>query len=594
MNPTDGWVEHIIAADVIGPMSLDVVDMDQDGDQDVVVGEHNLADSSRARMLVFENVDGKGKIWTQHTVYTGDEHHDGAHVVDIDDDGDFDILSIGWKNPNVLIYENVGGSCSVPPQPTIHTLTTNVSGDGKITKKPDQITYATGDVVTLEAVADPGWLFSGWSGAADGNQNPLTLTMDADKTITATFIQEQGTIYSLTTNVSGSGNITRKPDQVTYTAGDVVTLEAVADPGWLFSGWSGAADGNQNPLTVTMDADKTITASLLRNEEFSFLFLPITGSGESATSTENDVDIDTKPADPSNSASAAFTFASIDGTATFSCDLDGGGYSACTSPKNYTGLSDGSHTVSVRAIGAGGNTGTPATYTWIVDTTAPDVSIDTRPTDPSNSASAAFTFSSTDGSATFSCELDGGGYSACSSPKNYTGLSDGSHTVSVRATDSTGNTGTQATYTWIVDITAPDVSGRVMDGLRLLYTFSEGAGSSVRDMSGIQPVLNLDIENDDAVRWTENGLAIEAETLISSRSSAAGLVDACQATGEITIEAWVKPGNITQQGPARIVTLSKDTNARNFTLEQGLWGIFSPLRTMFVYELHQPLAMGQS
>ena len=102
---TEAWSEHVIA-NPIGPMSLDVADMDEDGDIDVVVGEHNLNDPASARLLIFENADGVGGSWTEHVVYTGDEHHDGAQVVDIDGDGDLDIISIGWENPRVLLYEN--------------------------------------------------------------------------------------------------------------------------------------------------------------------------------------------------------------------------------------------------------------------------------------------------------------------------------------------------------------------------------------------------------------------------------------------------------------------------------------------------------
>jgi hypothetical protein len=92
-------------------MSLDVADMDNDRDVDVVVGEHNLSDPSNARLLVYENVDGQGTSWTPHTVYTGDEHHQGAQVVDIDDDGDLDIISIGWSHNRVLLYENEALAC---------------------------------------------------------------------------------------------------------------------------------------------------------------------------------------------------------------------------------------------------------------------------------------------------------------------------------------------------------------------------------------------------------------------------------------------------------------------------------------------------
>ena len=103
--PTSKWKEHVIA-DVIGPMSLDVEDMDADGDIDIVVGEHNLANPSEAKLYVFENNDGKGSRWKPHVVFTGDEHHDGAYVVDIDGDGDLDIISIGWGHNRVMLYEN--------------------------------------------------------------------------------------------------------------------------------------------------------------------------------------------------------------------------------------------------------------------------------------------------------------------------------------------------------------------------------------------------------------------------------------------------------------------------------------------------------
>ena len=105
VDPTDAWPQTVIAQ-VTGPMSLDLADMDRDGDLDVVVGEHNLDNPSSAGLFVFENMDGVGGSWTRHTVHVGDEHHDGAQVVDIDQDGDLDILSIGWGHARVLLYEN--------------------------------------------------------------------------------------------------------------------------------------------------------------------------------------------------------------------------------------------------------------------------------------------------------------------------------------------------------------------------------------------------------------------------------------------------------------------------------------------------------
>lgn len=100
------WTRHAIAT-VIGPMSLDVADMDRDGDLDVIVGEHNLEDPSSARLLVFENADGKGRSWREQLVHRGDEHHDGALAVDMDGDGDLDIVSVGWGHNRVVWYENL-------------------------------------------------------------------------------------------------------------------------------------------------------------------------------------------------------------------------------------------------------------------------------------------------------------------------------------------------------------------------------------------------------------------------------------------------------------------------------------------------------
>jgi uncharacterized repeat protein (TIGR01451 family) len=171
------------------------------------------------------------------------------------------------------------------------------------------------------------------------------------------------------------------------------------------------------------------------------------------------------PSNPTTSTSAAFTFTGADtggsGVASFECDLDGGGFSACTTPKNYTTLADGSHTFQVRAIDNAGNPdATPASFTWVVDASAPDTTILSNPADPTNNPSANFTFSGNDGSgvgvASFECDLDGGGFSACPSPKSYNGLADGSHTFQVRAIDSLGNTdATPASFTWTVDTTAP-------------------------------------------------------------------------------------------------------------------------------------------
>ena len=103
--PDQGWQKHLIAT-VTGPMSLDLTDMDGDGDTDVVVGEHNLQHPEQARLIWFENL-GSGTRWLGHLVHMGDEHHDGALALDLDNDGDQDLASIGWGHHRVQVYEQL-------------------------------------------------------------------------------------------------------------------------------------------------------------------------------------------------------------------------------------------------------------------------------------------------------------------------------------------------------------------------------------------------------------------------------------------------------------------------------------------------------
>src|SRR5205823_14237635 len=87
----------------------------------------------------------------------------------------------------------------------------------------------------------------------------------------------------------------------------------------------------------------------------------------------------------------------------------GGCWSSCSRPNGLAALGAGSHTFDVRAADQAGNTdGTPASYTWTVDLTAPDTTIDTHPADPSNDTTPSFAFSSSETGSTYECRIDGG------------------------------------------------------------------------------------------------------------------------------------------------------------------------------------------
>ena len=111
-------------------------------------------------------------------------------------------------------------------------------------------------------------------------------------------------------------------------------------------------------------------------------------------------------------------------------------------------------------------------------------------------------------------------------------------------------------------------NSRVTSGLQVLYDFASPSGAVIHDRSGVGKPINLSISDSKAVKRSEGKLAVSGKTTIRSTKPARKLIDAVRRSGALTIEAWIQPAKTKQDGPARIVTLSKNSNERNFTLGQ--------------------------
>ena len=142
---------------------------------------------------------------------------------------------------------------------TTYTLATTVVGSGTV--NPASGTFNAGTMQTLTATPATGYTFTGWSGDATGTTNPLSVTMTANKNITATFTINK---YTLATTVVGSGTLS--PASGSFNYNTVQTLTATPATGYTFTGWSGDATGSTNPLSVTMTANKNITATFTINK----------------------------------------------------------------------------------------------------------------------------------------------------------------------------------------------------------------------------------------------------------------------------------------------------------------------------------------
>jgi len=163
-----------------------------------------------------------------------------------------------YANTNVCVKAYAGTPSATP------TLTCQVSpaGAGFVSASPPSAdnAYSVGTVVTLTATPATGYTFTGWSGDLTGSTNPTTITMDADKTVTGTFVAVPS--YTLTTTASPGlgGTIAKSPSQSSYASGTVVTLTATPSPGYTFTGWSGDLSGATNPTTITMSTNRSVTA----------------------------------------------------------------------------------------------------------------------------------------------------------------------------------------------------------------------------------------------------------------------------------------------------------------------------------------------
>lgn len=163
--------------------------------------------------------------------------------------------------------------------------------------------FGSGVVLTLTAAADPGSTFTGWSGDCSGASD-CTVTMSADRNVTATFDANTSTSYTLTTATTGTGagTVTSNPSGIncgadcteSYTDGQTVTLTATPNAGSTFTGWSGACSGT-GACTVTMSADRNVTASFtLASVVTQTLKVGKTGTGQgSVTSSDGAINCGT-------------------------------------------------------------------------------------------------------------------------------------------------------------------------------------------------------------------------------------------------------------------------------------------------------------
>jgi glucose/arabinose dehydrogenase/PKD repeat protein len=189
-DPTQPWVRNILDTDINGSLSVFAIDFDFDGDKDIIVGEW-IGDY---RLIAFENDLCNSGSFIKTIInpgIPGQEHHDGARVTDIDNDGDLDVISNGWFVP---------GSSEVRNFPRIYENQTIPAADDEPVVDSGGDQNILNDTATLNGSAsDPdGGAIVSYQWTQESGPSTAVLSGDTTATLTASDLTEGVYIFRLT------------------------------------------------------------------------------------------------------------------------------------------------------------------------------------------------------------------------------------------------------------------------------------------------------------------------------------------------------------------------------------------------------------
>lgn len=595
-DPTGAWTKRTIVNSLEKAHTLQAADMDLDGDLDVVLAQMHT--SAATEIMIMENTDGQATAWQKQVVDTGGIHN--GVVADIDKDGDYDIYGANWTgNPPVKLWINhletiarwTYIQVSSAHAQTFGLAFPDVNVDGKKDIASGRYWYR-----------NPGGDMTGvWvqSPLPDGMHAALTLDVDGDALVDLIAQKDEGDIalYWLeATSSAGSawnavkvGTVPQASHALGAQGYRVGQVEAGGKSEVLFSSGGGIyyfripatpTAGNwprifvnSNPSDeglalgdIDRDGDLDIAATTGDSKRVEWYRNPGNGSENWAAfhigSFQEALYPDrTEVADVNDDGRLDILVTEENGGDTDAQTFWWAAPADPTSanwPRQLITNQATTNSMDVADMDADGDVdvilaehrGTKKLAIWYNDGSGNLVEA------PVSSGKESHLGART-------VDLDGDG------DLDIVSIAwDESQFVHLWRNDGQGSP--PPTPTPSPTSTPPPGGGvRVTNGLQVLYTFAENGGNLVGDVSGIGSPLNLQIANVNAVSWLNGGgLAINSPVLISALSDETKILTACKASNELTLEAWIKPANTSQDGPARILTFSLDPLNRNFTLGQ--------------------------
>jgi len=146
-------------------------------------------------------------------------------------------------------------------EPIQYQLTTLVYPPESGSISPSSGIFEEGSAITLTAIPADSYTFKNWSGGTTGNENPISIVFNTDKTITAVFEKKN---YSLNITIVGEGTVNEEIIQAKsatdYPSGTIVNLTAIPSNEWEFVEWNGNYQGTENPIQITINEQINLTA----------------------------------------------------------------------------------------------------------------------------------------------------------------------------------------------------------------------------------------------------------------------------------------------------------------------------------------------
>jgi len=210
-------------------------------------------------------VEGSGQITPETGVYTYEYGTQVTAAATPADGWAFDHwafdTSAEYSAPEITLMMDQDFTVTAVFVPVAFTLTVLTEGLGNTMPEPGSHGYGWNADISITATPEDGWRFDHWAGeSVEGStDNPLSLVMNADKTVRAVFAPQ---LWTLTVAVEGSGACSPISGTHTFQDNESVSLAALPAEDWVFDHWTGleGSDATANPVTIQMTSDMTVTA----------------------------------------------------------------------------------------------------------------------------------------------------------------------------------------------------------------------------------------------------------------------------------------------------------------------------------------------